>query len=107
MDLFLPLDFGFYLWFLFNFGREARRPKYISSRVFENQPYEISNHLSEKASKGRFLKPKKLQNHRKERKGKKRKEKKRKSEENVALLVFTIVTLEILRKKTSVARKRS
>ena len=104
MDLFLPLDFGFYLWFLFNFGREARRPKYISSRVFENQPYEICNHLSEKASKGRFLKPKKLQNHCKERKGKK---KKRKSEENVALLVFTIVTLEILRKKTSVARKRS
>ena len=104
MDLFLPLDFGFYLWFLFNFGRGARRPKYISSRVFENQPYEISDHLSEKASKGRFLKPKKLQNHRKERKGKK---KKRKSEENVALLVFTIVTLEILRKKTSVARKRS
>ena len=41
----------------------------ISSRFFENQPNEIRSHLSEKASKGRFLKPKKLQNHNNEGKG--------------------------------------
>ena len=35
----------------------------MSSRFFENQPNEICSHLSEKASKGRFLKPEKLQNH--------------------------------------------
>ena len=35
----------------------------ISSRIFENQPNEICRHLSEKASKGRFLGPEKLQNH--------------------------------------------
>ena len=105
MDLFPPLDFGFYLWFLFNFGREARRPIYISSRIFENQPYEICSQLSEKASKGRFpsLKPKKLKNHCKERKGK---EKKKERGEG-CILSFTIATLEILCKKTSVARKRS
>ena len=61
--------------------------------------------MSEKASKGRFpsLKPKKLKNHCKERKGKEKK----KSEEKVAFLVFTIATLEMLWKKTSVARKKS
>ena len=36
---------------------------YISSRFFENQPNEICSHLSEKASKGRFLGPDKLQNY--------------------------------------------
>ena len=48
---------------------------YIYSRIFENQPYEICSQLSEKASKGRFpsLKPKKLKNHCKERKGKEKK----------------------------------
>ena len=46
---------------------------YISSRSIENQPNEIGSHLSEKASKGRFLKPEKLQNHRNERKGKEKK----------------------------------
>ena len=35
----------------------------ISSRLFENQPNEICSHLSEKASKGMFPKPEKLQNH--------------------------------------------
>ena len=35
----------------------------MSGRFFENQPNEICSHLSEKASKGRFLKPEKLQNH--------------------------------------------
>ena len=39
----------------------------------ENQPNEICSHLSEKASKGRFLKPEKLQNHSNEGKGKEEK----------------------------------
>ena len=43
------------------------------SRFFENQPNEICSHLSEKASKGRFLKPEKLQNHSNEGKGKEKK----------------------------------
>ena len=34
-----------------------------SSRFFENQPREICRHSSEKASKGRFFGPDKLQNH--------------------------------------------
>ena len=38
---------------------------------------------------------------------KEKERRKRKSEEKVAFLVYTIATLEILRKKTSVARKRS
>ena len=38
----------------------------MSGRFFENQPNEICSHLSEKASKGRFLKPEELQNHSKE-----------------------------------------
>ena len=42
----------------------------ISSRFFENQPNEICSHFSEKVSKGRFLKPEKLQNHSNEGKGK-------------------------------------
>ena len=42
----------------------------ISSQFFENQPNEICSHLSEKVSKGRFLKPEKLQNHSHEGKGK-------------------------------------
>ena len=45
----------------------------MSSRVFENQPLKISSYLSEKASKGRFLKPEKLQNHSNEGKGKEKK----------------------------------
>ena len=35
----------------------------ISIRIIENQPNEICRHLSEKASKDRFLGPEKLQNH--------------------------------------------
>ena len=45
----------------------------MSSRFFENQPNEICSHLSEKASKGRFLKPEKLQNHGNKGKGKEKK----------------------------------
>ena len=51
----------------------------ISSRLFENQPNEICSHLSEKASKGMFPMPEKLQNHSnkgKLRKGEKEKKKK-------------------------------
>ena len=70
----------------------------ISNRFCENQPNEICRHLSEKASKNRFLKPEKLQNHRNEGK---RKEKERARGEGkktmVALLVFIMATLEIWR----------
>jgi len=70
--------------------------QYISSRFFENQPDKICSHLSEKASKGRFLKPEKLQNHINE--GKRKEKKKELGEEKkamVALLVFIMATLEI------------
>ena len=40
----------------------------------ENQPNEICSHLTEKASKGRILKPEKLQNHSNEGKGKEKEE---------------------------------
>ena len=52
---------------------------YISSRFFENQPNEICSHLSEKASKNRFRKPEKLQNHRN--KGKRKEKEKERGEE--------------------------
>ena len=51
----------------------------MSNRFFENQPNKICSHLSEKASKGRFFKPGKLQIKIAVTKEKKRK--KRKSEE--------------------------
>ena len=57
------------------------------SRFYENQPNGICRHLSEKASKGNFLGPDKLQNHTNKGKGKEkkkerggRKEKKRKEQ---------------------------
>ena len=63
----------------------------ISSRLFENQPNEICSHLSEKASKGMFPMPEKLQNHSNE--GKLRKgEKEKKKKAMVALLIFIIAT---------------
>ena len=49
------------------------KSKCISNRFFENQPNEIFSHLSEKASKGMFLKPEKLQNHGNKGKGKEKK----------------------------------
>ena len=59
--------------------------------------------MSEKASKGRFLKPEKLQNHSNEGKGKEKKKeraRRRKGGEEkkamVALLVIIIATLEIV-----------
>ena len=45
----------------------------ISSRFFENQPNEICSHMLEKASKGRFFGPDKIQNHSNEGKGKEKK----------------------------------
>ena len=57
--------------------------------------------MSENASKGRFLKPEKLQNHSNEGKGKEKKkergegkEEKKKSNGKIALSVFVIATLE-------------
>ena len=68
---------------------------YISSRYFEKQPNKICSHLSEKASKGRFLNSEKLQNH--VNKGKGKEKKKERGEEKKAmgaLLVFIMATLE-------------
>ena len=67
----------------------------MSSRFFENQPNEICSHLSEKASKGRFLKPEKLQNHGNEGKGKEKKKERgegKKKKAMVSLLVYIIAT---------------
>ena len=57
--------------------------------------------MSEKASKGRFLNPEKLQNHSNEEKGKEKKKEQAEGKEEkkikamVALLVFIMATLEI------------
>ena len=51
-------------------GNYRRKGLSISSRFFENQPNEIYSHMLEKASKGRFFGPDKLQNHTNEGKGK-------------------------------------
>ena len=81
----------------------AKRLHVYPTIFFENQPInEICSHLSEKASKGRFFEPEKLQNHSNEGKGKEKKkgrgegkeEKKKKA--MVELLVFIIATLEFL-----------
>ena len=54
--------------------KRDQKGSFISNRFFENQLKEICSHLSEKASKGRFLKPEKLQNHRKRKRRKRRSE---------------------------------
>ena len=69
--------------------------------IFENQPNDICGHLSEEASKGRFLKPDKLQNHSNEGKGRKRKSDGKVKEEKrnkamAAFFVFIIATLELV-----------
>ena len=51
----------------------ANPVRYISNRFFENQPNEFCSRLSEKGSKGRFLKLEKLQNRSNEGKGKEKK----------------------------------
>ena len=58
------------------------RDRFISNRFFENQPNEICSHLSEKASKGRFLEPEKLQNHSNEAKGKSEERERRRREKS-------------------------
>ena len=59
------------------------------NRFFKNQPNKICSHLCEKASKGRFLKPKKLQDLSNERKGNEKKRERGEEEKAmVALLVF-------------------
>ena len=54
-------------------GNYRRKGQSISSRFFENQLNEICSHMLEKASKGRFFRPDKLQNHSNEGKGKEKK----------------------------------
>ena len=70
--------------------------------------------MSEKASKGRFLNPEKLQNHSNEEKGKEKKKEQGEGKEEkkikamVALLVFIMAALEIgFGQKKPIERKRS
>ena len=78
----------------------TRYDRNICNLFFENQPNEICSHLSEKVSKGRFLKSKKLQNYRNEGKGKEKKKQRGEGKEEkrkkamAALVVFIIATLE-------------
>ena len=81
--------------------------------IFENQPNDICGHLSEKASKGRFLKPDKLQNHSHEGKGRKRKRKsegrvkeEKRKKAKAALFVFIIATLESVFGQKKTGEKR-
>ena len=69
----------------------------------ENQPNEICSHLTEKASKGRFLKPENgskiivtKEKERRKRKSEEKERRRRKKKAMVALLVFIIATLEIV-----------
>ena len=72
-----------------------------SNQLFENQCNKICSYLSEKSSKGTFLKHEKLQNHSNEERGKEKKKEQGEGKEEkkkkamVALLVFIIVTMEI------------
>ena len=74
----------------------------ICNLFFENQPNEIWSHLSEKVSKGRFLKSEMLQNYRNEGKGKEKKKQRGEGKEEkkkkamATLVVFIIATLEIV-----------
>ena len=58
-------------------GNYRRKGQSISSRFLENQLNEICSHMLEKASKGRFFRPDKLQNHSNEGKGKEKKKERR------------------------------
>ena len=75
----------------------------ISSRFFENQPNDICSRFSVKASKGRFLKPEKVQSHSNEGKRKEKEKEQREGKEEkkkkaiVALLVTLAVTLSKIR----------
>ena len=78
------------------------RNRNICNLFIENQPNEICSHLSEKVSKGRFLKSEMLQNYRNEGKGKEKKKQRGEGKEEkgkkamAALVVFIIATLEIV-----------
>ena len=89
--------------------KRDQKGSFISNRFFENQLKEICGHLSEKASKARFLKPEKLKNHSNEGKGKeKKKERGEEKKAMAAFLVFIIGTLDFgFWPKKSVGRKRS
>ena len=58
------------------------------NRFFKNQPNKICSHLCEKESKGRFLKPKKLQDLSNERKGNEKK--RERGEEEKAMVACTL-----------------
>ena len=65
-----------------------------SRRFDKNQPNEIFSHLSEKPSKGTFLKPEMLKNHSKDRKGKeKRKEREEGKEEKKKQAIAALLDL--------------
>ena len=75
-----------------------------SNRFFENQSNELSVYcMGERSSKGRFLKPDKLQNHSNEGKGKEKKKERGEGKEEkrkkqwLRSLVFIMATLEISR----------
>ena len=53
----------------------------VSNLFCENQPNEICSHLSEKVSKGRFLKSEMLQNYRNDGEGKDKKKQRREGKE--------------------------
>ena len=86
----------------------------MSSRFIENQRDEICSHLSEKASKGRFLKPEKLQNHSNEEKGEEKKkeqgegkEKKKKKSNSCTLSLYSSYFGDSFWPKKIVRHKRS
>ena len=82
----------------------------ISNRFLENQPNEICSHLTEKASKGRFLKPENGSKiTRNEGKGKeKKKERGDQQKAMVALLIFKMSYFGYtFWPKKTVGRKRS
>ena len=58
--------------------------------IFGNQPNEIYIHLSEKASKGRFLKLDKLQNHSNEAKKERARRRKGEEEKKNAMIAFLV-----------------
>ena len=76
--------------------KRDQKGSFISNRFFENHPKEICSPLSEKASKGRFLKPEKLQSYSNEGKGKEKEKergegkKAKKKKAIVALVVFIV-----------------
>ena len=85
----------------------------MSSQFFENQPNEICSYLCEKVSKGKFLKPEKLQYHSNEGKGKKKTKERREGKEEkkkrsgCSLTFYNSYFEDCFWPKKTVARKRS